>query len=143
MSVLIGKKAALWVDERKEQDEISSINMQNNDENKTHDVAVDSDDEDQSCEKPTADRDDEVSNPDTNLSTADCDDDESSRTKKTTSNSNDENPGCGTKKPVAKNESYAWPMYRASTSREKLLATPEDDYGCEHYKRKSKFVVCK
>lgn len=116
--------------------------MQNNDENKTHDVAVDSDDEDQSREKSTTDRDDEVSSPGTDLSTVDCDD-ESSHTKKPISNNNDENPGCGTKKPVAKNESYAWPMYRASTSREKLLATPEDDYGCEHYKRKSKFVVCR
>ncbi|XP_011263968.1 RING finger and CHY zinc finger domain-containing protein 1 isoform X1 [Camponotus floridanus] len=116
--------------------------MQNNDENKTQDVAVDSDDEDQSYEEFTVNSDDEVSNPNTNLSTADCDDDELSRTKKTTtSNGNDENPDCGTKKPVAKNESYAWPMYRASTSREKLLATPEDDYGCEHYKRKSKFVT--
>lgn len=37
---------------------------------------------------------------------------------------------------------------RASTSGEKSLDEPapsvvEDDYGCEHYKRKSKFVVCR
>lgn len=31
---------------------------------------------------------------------------------------------------------------RASTSKEEPLeATADDDYGCEHYKRKSKFVV--
>lgn len=118
--------------------------MQNNDENKTH--AVHSDDEDQSfdTEKPAAG--DEVSSRGTDKSTANGDEDGSRTdrgTKKSSSSSNDENPGCGTKKPVAKNESYAWPMYRASTSREKLLATPEDDYGCEHYKRKSKFVVCR
>lgn len=37
-----------------------------------------------------------------------------------------DDPNCDTKK---------------SSSEEQSLAISEDDYGCEHYKRKSKFVV--
>lgn len=34
-----------------------------------------------------------------------------------------------------------WTMYLPSTSGKEALAVPNNNYGCEHYKRKSKFVV--
>jgi hypothetical protein len=57
----------------------------------------------------------------------------------------DKDPSCDAKDPTADNGNYPFVdsiVDRASTSGEETLAIPDDDYGCEHYKRKSKFVVC-
>lgn len=45
------------------------------------------------------------------------------------------------RKSVVKKGDCVWTMYLPSTSGKETLAVSNNNYGCEHYKRKSKFVV--
>lgn len=98
-------------------------------------------DDDDDDDEATAGRDDaEVTASDDGTAVAEPHDDDD----------NDEDPGSDAeqaaagadeRKPVVKKGDCVWTMYLPSTSGKETHAAPGNNYGCEHYKRKSKFVV--
>lgn len=140
--------------------------MQNNDSEKTH-TATDRDDEasnsDGVAEEAVGDRDDEAPSHDGAEETSadhesddpDCgegtvvkptvDDEDPNRDTEqvadVTSTDRDDRDRKDTRKSVSKKGDCVWTMYLPSTSGKETLAVSNNNYGCEHYKRKSKFVV--
>lgn len=137
--------------------------MQNNDSEKAC-AAADRDDEassnDGAAEEAVGDRDDEVPSPDGAEETVvDCENDDPSRGAESTVAERDDEDASRdveqaaavtgadrddrdckeARKPVKKGD-CVWTMYLPSTSGKETLVA-NNNYGCEHYKRKSKFVV--
>ncbi|EGI59751.1 PREDICTED: RING finger and CHY zinc finger domain-containing protein 1 [Acromyrmex echinatior] len=140
--------------------------MQNNDIEKTH-TATDRDDEasnsDGATEETVGDRDDEATSHDgVEETSADRESDDPNRGEGIVAEPtvDDEDPNCDTeqavdvtsadrddrdrkdtRKSVSKKGDCVWTMYLPSTSGKETLAVSNNNYGCEHYKRKSKFVT--
>lgn len=137
--------------------------MQNSDSEKTR-TATDRDDEasnsDGAVEEVVGDRDDEAPSHDgAEETSADRESDDPNRGEGTVAERDDEDPNRDTeqaagvtgtdrddrdrkdtRKSVSKGD-CVWTMYLPSTSGKETLAVSNNNYGCEHYKRKSKFVV--
>jgi len=143
---------------------IRHVGMQNGDTEKAR-TAADRDDEapnsDGAVEEAAGDRDDETSSRDgtDDETSADPENDEPNRgAESTVAERDDEDPSRDTeqaaavadredrdrkeaRKSVLKKGDGVWTMYLPSTSGKESFAVPNNNYGCEHYKRKSKFVV--